>query len=245
MKRGEIVVLKSAEELAVFAAELLISKISQIPEGNFYSIALSGGSTPKIVFNHLASHYSDNINWKKVRFFWGDERCVPPNDEQSNFKMAHTSLLSKLKIPEENIFRVHGESIPGEEAIRYSKIVKENVTLLNGLPIFDMIFLGLGEDGHTASIFPHEIGLFNSPNFAEAATNIVSGQRRITLTGSVINNARDVVFLVSGKGKEKIISSILHDDDKENFPASLVKPLNGNLTWLLDADAAKSLRNKV
>jgi len=241
MTQKKIIVFQSVDNLAAYAAELISAKISETPDGTFFSVALSGGSSPEKIFNYIASHQTGKVNWNKVRFFWGDERCVQPEDDESNYKMAHINLLSNLRIPEENIFRIHGEAIPNTEAVRYSKIIEKYVAPEDKWPRFDMVMLGLGEDGHTASIFPEKVELFHSSNICEAVAHPQSGQQRITLTGQVINNAKDVVFLVTGQSKEKIVATILQEHTTSGLPASFVNPTKGNLTWLLDADAAKLL----
>jgi 6-phosphogluconolactonase len=241
MNQKEIIVLPTIEKLADFIVTLLGKEITETKEGEFLSVALSGGSTPKKIFEYISSHDAGLINWNKVRFFWGDERCVPPDDNESNYKMARLSLFESLNIPEENIFRIFGEAEPANEAIRYSKIISQNVSVDNKLPRFDLMILGLGEDGHTASIFPGNTGMFYSSNYCEVATHPQSGQKRITLTGPIINNSKNIVFMVTGSGKAKMVANIVQDKEENGFPASLVKPVNGKLTWLLDADAAELL----
>ena len=241
MNPKDIIILPTIEKLADFVATLLSEKIAEKKEGEYLTVALSGGSTPKKIFEYLSSHDTGLVNWKRIRFFWGDERCVPPEDNESNYKMARLSLFEKLHIPEENIFRVYGEADPGDEAVRYGKIIAENVTVENNLPRFDLMTLGIGEDGHTASIFPGNTGLFHSQYCCEVATHPQSGQKRITLTGPVINNSRNIIFIVTGSGKAKIIADVFQDNKETLYPASLVRPVNGNLTWLLDSDAAKLL----
>lgn len=241
MNQKRIIVLPTIEKLADFIVTLLSKEIAEKESGEFLSVALSGGSTPKKIFEHISSHDTGLVNWNKVRFFWGDERCVPPDDNESNYKMARLSLFENLNIPEGNIFRIFGEAEPENEAVRYSKIISENVSVEDKLPRFDLVILGLGEDGHTASIFPGNTEMFYSANYCEVATHPQSGQKRITLTGPVINNAKNIVFMVTGSGKAKMVANIVQDNEENGFPASLVKPENGKLIWLLDADAAKLL----
>ncbi|MEL7006925.1 MAG: 6-phosphogluconolactonase, partial [Bacteroidota bacterium] len=145
-----------AEQFSQYIEEL-------VNKHNKISIALSGGSTPKVVFDYLAANYQ-GLDWSKVRLFWGDERCVPPTHNESNYKMTVDHLLSKINIPEENIFRVKGENSPGEEAVAYDQLLQNKLPIVNGIPQFDLVILGMGSDGHTASIFPHEIELWNSEN---------------------------------------------------------------------------------
>jgi len=205
-------------------------------------IALSGGSTPQIVFEELASLKKDAIDWSKVHLYWGDERCVPPTDEQSNYKMTQTYLLSQINIPIANVHRIKGEDLPSEEAVRYEELLREKLPNLAGIPSFDLVILGMGEDGHTASIFPHEIGLWESDRLCEVATHPESGQKRITITGKVINHSKEVAFLVTGIGKKgKVVDILNHQGDFKEYPATLVAPESGNLIWFLDKGAASLL----
>lgn len=205
-------------------------------------IALSGGSTPKVVFDELADNFQDDIDWSGVHLYWGDERCVPPDHNDSNYKMTVEHLLSKIDIPEAHIHRIYGENKPEEEAKRYADLLEEQLPLENGIPQFDLVILGMGDDGHTASIFPHEIELWYSERYCEVANHPESGQQRITVTGQVINNARLVAFLVTGKSKEEKVKEILGEESgAERYPASLVKPTDGKLVWFMDEEAAAGL----
>jgi len=205
-------------------------------------IALSGGSTSKIVFDELATDFHDTIDWNRVHLYWGDERCVPPNDSESNYKMTVDHLLSKIDIPEENIHRIYGENIPAEEALRYAEVLKSRLPHFEGVPQFDLVILGMGDDGHTASIFPYNIHLWDSGNLCEVAVHPDSGQKRITITGKVINNAKKVAFLVTGDSKmEKVREIVAKTGNFRSYPASLVAPNSGELDWFLDAAAAREL----
>ena len=205
-------------------------------------IALSGGSTPKVIFDYIALNFADQINWGNAHFYWGDERCVEPTDDQSNYKMTVDHLFSKIEIPEENIHRVHGEQDPAEEAKRYGKVLRNNLASDSDVPIFDLVILGMGDDGHTASIFPHQIELFDSENDCEVAEHPDSGQKRITINGKIINAARQVVFLVTGANKQQKLDEIFEKSDGyERYPAAHVNPLSKQLTWFLDKDAANGI----
>ena len=235
---------KSVSELSEIFAQLLIDKINS--SDNFFTLALSGGSTPKSIFDYLSSHHQSTIDWQKVEFFWGDERCVKPTDSDSNYKMADDSLLSKLKIPEQNIFRIKGENDPQQEADQYSSEVLNQVKMINGLPRFDLIMLGLGEDGHTASIFPNQKKLLDSKKIAAVAVHPGSGQKRITLTGKVINNAAAIVFIATGKNKATIVNAIINQKNNyKDYPASFINPKNGELYWLLDEESSRMLSRKL
>ncbi len=205
-------------------------------------IALSGGSTPKIVFDFLASEFGDDINWSKVNLYWGDERCVAPTDAESNYKMTVEHLISKIDIPESNIYRVKGEDDPEEVAKRYGELLQETVPSANGIPCFDLVMLGMGDDGHTVSIFPHQIALWDMPENCRVATHPDSGQKRVTITGKVVNNAKTVAFLVTGASKaEKVTAIVNQEEGSKEFPASLVAPKSDELIWFLDQDAASGL----
>lgn len=236
-------VFPEVEKLSVYLKELIRSKTDNLPDGKYLSLALSGGSTPKEVFNQISSGEQEDVNWEKVRLFWVDERCVPPDDNDSNFNMTRNNLLVNINIPAENIYRIHGENNPEVEARRYNRILKENVEPVNGLPGFDIVLLGLGEDGHTASIFPGNESLFHSTKYCEAVTHPQTGKHRITMTSPLINNAEVVIFIVTGSAKAEIVSQILDEINRKEFPASQVKPVNGDLIWLLDDRAAGLLNN--
>lgn len=202
-------------------------------------IALSGGNTPKSWFDHLANNHKNDIAWNKIHLYWGDERCVPPEHRESNFGMTKHHLLDLISIPECNIHRIRGEHEPRAEAQRYEAEIISN---LGENPVFDLIILGMGDDGHTASIFPHEIALWNSPALTVIATHPETGQNRISLTGNVINNSASVAFLVSGQSKwEKVRDIILQKPGSYNYPAGLVNLENGSLFWFLDKDAARGI----
>ena len=231
---------KTKQEVAVNFSRYLALVIASTETVH---IALSGGSTPKVVFDELAIDFQTEIDWQGVHLYWGDERCVDPTDDDSNYKMTLEHLISKIDIPEENIHRIKGENEPDYEANRYAEVLNENLPKTNGIPQFDLIILGMGDDGHTASIFPHEIGLWGSDSYCEVATHPDSGQKRVSITGQLINNAKAVVFLVTGESKaEKVKEIIGREDGYEKYPASLVRPDSGKLLWFLDEAAAAKIK---
>ena len=239
---NSIKIFKSVDELSDFFAQKIAAGIRQTSSGNFYSIALSGGSTPRKVFEYIALHFKDQIEWQKVRVFWSDERCVDPESDESNYRMAWECLLDLVAIPSDNIFRIYGEADPSAEAIRYSEIIRQNVASQQAIPQFDMMMLGLGEDGHTVSIFPGNLDLFTSNKLYEIAENPYTKQKRITVTGKVINQSKIVVFLVTGESKAAMVVRIIKKHEGyHNVPASRVQPENGELIWLLDEHAANKL----
>ncbi|WP_163707945.1 6-phosphogluconolactonase [Mangrovibacterium lignilyticum] len=206
-------------------------------------VALSGGSTPALLFDILAENYAEKMAWDKIHFWWGDERCVAPTDEQSNYKMTVDHLLGKIEMPEENIHRVMGEWSPEEANKAYIDEISKFLPSHNGWPVFDLIILGMGNDGHTASIFPHEIHLLNDPNICAVAIHPESGQKRVSLTGKVINNAKAISFLVTGKSKTDRVSEIFNKlEGFDKLPSSYIQPVNGQLTFYFDYDAASGIK---
>ncbi len=206
-------------------------------EGPFY-LALSGGSTPDTVFEALAK--LEDHDWlKQVYFFWGDERMVPHDHQESNYGRAYQLLFCKCGIAHEQIFPIKFCENAQESAGHYEALLRDKLPCRNGELVFDMVLLGLGEDGHTASIFPHEQFLWDSPHCCVVGTHPATGQQRVSLTGRVINRADRVVFLVSGIGKSQRVKELFEEDERaKNYPASLVCPKSGNLIWFMDKEAA-------
>jgi len=224
-----------AQEFAIYLMKLISAKTQ-------CHIALSGGSTPKLLFDLLSENYAGIIDWSKVYLYWGDERCVPPDHEESNYKMTNEHLLSKIAMPEDQVYRIRGEDEPDVEAERYASVIEQNIITEEGLPRFDLIILGMGADGHTASIFPHQMHLLHSEKICEVAMHPDSRQKRITLTGPVINNADNVSFLVTGEPKADKIRQIMGKSEEwKQYPSSFIQPEHGTLSWFLDAEAAKKL----
>nr|WP_299174018.1 6-phosphogluconolactonase [uncultured Allomuricauda sp.] len=224
-----------AEQFSAYFAEIAKDKSE-------FHVALSGGSTPKIVFDVLAADFGNKIDWSKIHFYWGDERCVPPTDDQSNYKMTAAHLFSKIAVLEENIHRVLGEAEPDREAMRYANLLEINLDRVEGIPQFDLVILGMGDDGHTASIFPHEITLWDAQDHCVVATHPESGQKRVSINGKVINTAKEVAFLVTGESKAEKVKTIQEKTEGyEAYPASLVNPSSGNLIWFIDKEASKTL----
>jgi 6-phosphogluconolactonase len=234
-------IFATPEEMAEdFAAGLAGRILKEGIKKHPLTIALSGGKTPKLLFNVLANKYSRSVDWSHVRFFWVDERCVAPDDPESNYGMTLQFLLSRIVIPENNIHRIRGEDDPEKEASRYSEEIKACSVTRNDFPVVDLIILGMGDDGHTASVFPGNLSLFTSYRAYVTAVHPVSGQKRITMTGKVINNAREVIFMVTGTEKAHVIGSIFNNDaESVKFPAAHIVPEHGKLTWLLDKKAAE------
>jgi 6-phosphogluconolactonase len=210
--------------------------------GRSLALALSGGNTPKLLFGVLADKYTESVAWSSVHFFWGDERCVPPEDPESNYGMTRRLLLSSIRIPEENIHRIRGEEVPDKEATRYSQEIVKYTRSENTFPVFDLIILGIGDDGHTASIFPGNPFLLTSNKVCDVATHPVSGQKRVTITGKVINNADKIIFMVTGSGKADLIGKIFRKEAVSlSFPAAYVVPFQGEVKWFLDKEAGRRI----
>ncbi|MCX6224870.1 MAG: 6-phosphogluconolactonase [Bacteroidia bacterium] len=237
-----IKIFSTIDQLTDYFISNISDQLINKSHDQLFSIALSGGSTPKAIFKLLAEKYKSKIDWSKLLIFWGDERCVPPFDKESNYRMAYEILLNNIDIPELNIYRIKGESNPVEEAKRYSELVLKKIPEINNIPRFDLIMLGLGDDGHTASIFPYNIDIFNSDKLFEISEHPVTKQIRITATGKLINNAKEVCFLVTGTGKAEKVAQILQKKEGwEELPASRVDPTGGSVIWLLDEQAGSGL----
>jgi 6-phosphogluconolactonase len=197
------------------------------------AIALSGGSTPKRLYELLAKGEGGPIDWKRVHVFFSDERNVPPEDLESNYRMAKESLLATGSVPEANIHRIHGEDSADEAARDYEEEVKR---VLGDDPTFDLILLGLGPDGHTASLFPDSPALQENKKMVVANRVDKLRSNRITFTYPLLNRAEHVIFLASGPDKADIVRSVLSGEG--NYPSQHVKPSQGELIWMLDKDSA-------
>lgn len=246
-------IFKTPAELAAAAAEMIAAAMAEAArQRGACALALAGGNTPRAVYEALAGeNYRLKIPWPQTHFFWGDERMVPPDHALSNFRMASEALLQRVNTPAENVHRIKGELAPEEAARDYREELRRYFRKADPLAdsqssrhdlrsaIFDMVLLGVGEDGHTASLFPGTHAVFESRQAAAAVFVPQMNQWRVTLTLPVLNQTRKVLFLVSGKAKAQIVSCILklkHGEPK--WPASLVQPVQGELHWLLDAEAA-------
>ncbi len=205
-------------------------------------ISLSGGSTPKMLFKLLASDtYATSVQWQNLHFWWGDERCVAPDDAESNYGEANELLFSKVNIPAENIHRIRGEDDPQAEAERFAKEMLETIPSLNGTPVFDWILLGVGADGHTASLFPGQTN-YGDTNLSLVATHPESGQLRVSKTARVLEAAKRISYLVLGAGKADIVEEINGSPaDALPYPAAKVQSTSGLTEWYLDLDAAAKI----
>ena len=243
--KQKIKIFDTIQSLAEFVANEFQRVVKNTAEiGRFFYVALSGGSTPKVLFETLAKpETKEKIPWGNVHLFWGDERCVLPDDNESNFGMTKKALLDHIDIPHTNIHRIHGEENPFIEVTNYIREIEKTVPFGKTLmPRFDWVFLGLGNDGHTASIFPFSNVVNKKQQICSVAKHPVSGQERITFTLPLINNAKRVSFLGPGEGKADIMKKILKPEHgSHKYPASLVQPENGILEWYIDDAAGKYL----
>lgn len=234
-------IYSNPEILAKTVSSLLMEWIAQSTSPGFH-LSVSGGSTPNLLFEELANQYPDSVLWQKTHFWWVDERMVESGDPESNYGTAQRLLFSKIQIPEGNIHRIRGERNPALEAISYSAEIAGSVPMKDGWPRFDLVLLGMGEDGHTASIFPGHLALLKSEHICEVATHPATQQLRITLTGEVINRAATVCFLVTGTAKADRLLEILSKEEMGKLlPASGIHPVNGELIWFADRNAAQLL----
>ncbi len=236
--KKDLQIFKNPKELANEFADQLMNWIRDF-SGKEFHLAISGGRTPDLLFAVLSEKYAAAALWQKNHFWWVDERMVTPDDPESNFGVANRLLFSKIVIPEENIHRIKGENLPDTEAFSYSKQIQEELTSGNGWPQFDLIILGIGDDGHTASIFPDQMQMLQSGNICEVAVHPQSGQKRVTLTGQVINHALKVCFIVTGSNKAERLAEIWTNQEKANLlPATHIHPISGDLSWYVDEAAA-------
>jgi 6-phosphogluconolactonase len=222
-----------------------ISNVIQttINEQNKCTFVLAGGSTPKGLYKTLASHeYREKVDWRKVHLFWGDERCVRPEHPESNYRMAKETLIDHIDIPQENVHRIPAEKEPAETAREYEETINRFFGDTSQLPVFDIILLGIGEDGHTASLFPGTEALEENKRWVTEVYVKKLNTHRITLTYPGINSGRNVIFLVAGSSKADIVRKVYRKADSK-FPAVQVIPANGNLIYLLDKAAGKFLEN--
>lgn len=229
---------EDAAEVALLAANFLKTEIGQF---NRYSWALSGGSSPKLLFALLAEDPAfSSLDWGKVEFYWGDERCVPPTDTESNFYWAHRLFFEPVGIDPEQVHRVLGEAeFLQDEAERYSGLI-EHVSLYRGG--LNLAMLGMGADGHTLSIFPGQEAVWESEAYSALSQHPETGQQRITLTERAILAARNLAFLITGESKAEVLDEIVHKKiGYDRYPTSWVMQLGKPIHWFLDREAARYL----
>jgi 6-phosphogluconolactonase len=244
----EIRTLTTPQELFAAAAEEVVRAATEaVAERGRFTIVLSGGSTPKSLFNLLATNARTVLPWDRMFFFWGDERHVPPTDPDSNYKMAEETMLSKIPVAAGNMFRIAAENPDAAAAAdTYEKTLQKFFALEPGqFPRFDLILLGMGPDGHTASLFPGSAGLQEKSRLVIANWVEKFKTSRLTFTLPVLNAAACVTFLVSGTDKAPALHAVLEGDAPgEQYPSKLVRPVDGKLIWLIDRAAASELSSK-
>ena len=239
----EIRVVPDGDSLAEAAARYFAERAGEaIAQRGRFAVALSGGSTPRAMFARLAaSPLREAVDWPRVHVFWGDERMVGPADTASNFRMARETLLDAVNLPTANIHRIRGEDRPALAALACELEVRDFFRTPH-VPVFDLVLLGLGDNGHTASLFPGTVALREETRLAVAQYVEVVGQWRVTFTAPLINAAAHVVFLVAGEGKAEVLRRVLHGPyEPDVLPAQLIQPPRGTLLWLVDAAAASRL----
>ncbi|HEY0795855.1 MAG TPA: 6-phosphogluconolactonase [Acidisarcina sp.] len=238
-------VFSTPDELIKAAADRLLAKVIAAAEARGVArIAISGGNTPRPMFQLLGSEpYLSRMPWDKLQLFWVDERCVPPDHPDSNYRMTREAMLDRVPLPAAQIFRMEGELDPQQAAANYENLLRQQFNLHPGqFPTFDAIQLGMGDDGHTASLFPHTDALHEQTRLVVANHVPQKDTWRITLTLPVILAGRDVSFLIQGSDKSEVLKDVLLGAyDPETHPSQLIRPLNGNLIFLLDEGAGAEL----
>lgn len=229
------------------AAQFIVRLANEatVTRGRF-SIALSGGSTPKALFGLIATEpYLGQIDWPSVEIFWADERCVPPDDAESNYAMAKEVLLSKIPIQPRQIHRMPAEKADLDAAAQEYTLEMQRVFVTNGIPVFDLIQLGMGPEGHTASLFPHQPSLHEQQRLVMPVSVPKPPPLRLTFTPPILNAPRHVLFLVTGSEKADAVQAVLEGPyQPDEYPAQIVRPTNGEVTWMLDTAAAGKLTQK-
>ena len=229
---------KLSEELAAWMCDLINFTLQN---QEFFTLVLSGGETPKILFKKLASaEFKEKINWKRVHIFWGDERAVPFSDERNNAKMAFDLLIDHINIPAVQVHVMRTDIEPLFAATEYEKIL--HIYFDNTVKSFDLVLLGMGDDGHTLSLFPGSAIIEENKNWVNAVYNEAQQMYRITLMPVIVNRASNVVFMVDGTKKTTILKQVIEGKYiPSKLPAQIIKPVNGELHWFLDETAAEEL----
>ena len=228
--------------LLAFANFFIDTAQSSIAEHGKFNVVLSGGNSPKKLYELLASSlYNKKMDWKKLFFFFGDERCVPQDDSENNARMVHQALFDPLHISSNQIFKIDTSLQPPEAAAKYMDVIEAHFT--GRQPRFDLIVLGLGENAHTASLFPNNEVLVETSGTIKEVFLQDENRFRITMTAPLINEGHHLAFLVYGKNKSKAVRHVLKDKtDIQKYPAQLIRPVHGDLQWFLDEGAAPDLR---
>ena len=239
-------VYDTAEEVAQAAARQFVELATHAAtERGRFAVALAGGNTPLRMYELLAGdQFLNRVDWSKIHLFFGDERCVPHDHQDSNYRMVYEALISLVDIPASSVHPINGEGEPATNAVLYEMELREFFPGAS-MPAFDLVLLGLGEDGHTASLFPHTEALAVTEKWVVANWVEKLASYRMTLTPAAINGAAQVIFLAVGANKAAAVKAVLEGPlQPENLPAQLIKPEAGNLTWLLDSQAASRLSKR-
>ncbi len=240
----QIIIKNDPLTLAEKAVELFVADaIQAIRKKGCFNVALSGGSTPREMHKLLANQsYCSQISWKDVRIFWVDERCVPQDDPASNYGIAKCDFIDAVPIPESQVYPIRCGSAPRESAGDYQQILRDNVNPKNrSIPCFDLIFLGMGTDGHTASLFPQHSVLLEKEELVASVKGGRPNVDRISMTLPLLNQAHHIAFLVTGKEKAEIVKKVM-EIRNGHLPAQRIQPSDGKLTWLLDRGSSALLR---
>ncbi len=239
----EIRIFKNLEELSQNAAKLFVEQAAEaIQERSRFLVALNGGNTPTRMFQLLATDDDEKVDWSKTHIFWGDERCVPAHDPESSYGQARDLFLRHISLPEANVHRVKTELGPAEAANDYSLTLKEFAVPPFEWIHFDLVFLGMGEDGHTASLFPGSAVDANKLVVPVTADYQGRPAQRVTLTPLVLNSAHMIIFMATGEKKAVTLAEVLSDHyNPERYPAQRIEPKKGKTIWLVDEDAASKL----
>ncbi len=230
---------QTAEALALQLYTMAVEK-QKLKQQLF--IAISGGSTPNLLFAILVNKYQKIMPWGVFRFYWVDERCVPIGDTESNYGTAKALLFDYIALSETQIERIRGENNPADEAVRYAQLINNQLPKKDGIPTFDLIVLGMGDDGHTASIFPNQQDIMQSRKLCEPSEHPITGQKRITLTLKTICNSKHIVLLVTGSSKAKKLVELVHlSPASANYPVTKILDTKGALDYYFDKEAAQLL----
>ncbi len=240
-----VAIYPDSDTLSHAAARYVVRVASEaITTHGRFTLALAGGSTPKKLYALLASEpYRDQIDWALTEIFWSDERCVPPDSEDSNYHLALEALLSKVPLPAAQIHRVLVDMEDQDEASRLYTQEIQRVFGTNGIPSFDLIQLGMGPEGHTASLFPHQASLHEQTRLIMSVVVPKPPPPRLTFTPILLNAASHILFLVTGQDKADALQAVLEGEyNPDEYPAQIIRPTKGEVTWMLDPAAASKLR---
>ena len=246
-ERDKILFLENPRDLARTGAGIFASAAKRgLEEKGYFTAAISGGSSPRPLYRLLIKEpYLSGIPWSGTHIFWVDERCVPEDDPASNYGAARGDFLDLTPIPPDHVHRMPGEAPPEHGALNYQEELKDFFRLNRGeLPVFDLILLGIGPDGHTASLFPGQASLGEKEKLIVAVKGGDPLVSRLTMTFPVLNNAKNIIFIAQGRGKSRILKEVFNQRQK-SLPAQMIQPVRGELIWLIDREAASLLHGDI